>query len=437
MANPKIKNKIQPEIVSEPQIKKPIANKAQAVKKIKERKQKKISRFYSWGLGEEKEYFVENLAMLVGSGMGILQALAAIKAELRAKRMKKIITFLEDEINAGSNLWRALQEVNIFSGQVVSLIKIGEEAGRLTENLRVVSLQQQKERIFRSKIRAAMTYPIIVMSLTVVIGISITWFILPKLSKIFSELKVELPLLTKILISFGDFLGKNGSIAVPLFLLTLFILVYLIFFFPKSKVFGQFILFHFPGVKKLIQETEIARFGFILGTLLDAGLPIIDALESLGQSASFSSYKKMYNFLKTSVAEGNSFQKSFSLYSPARTLIPIPIQQMIVAGEQSGRLSEILIKIGENFEVRLDDTTKNLTVILEPILLIIIWFGVVAVALAIILPIYSLIGGLNVNPENTVSLPPAPSVQTMPVINNDLATSTLNNLSPTTTTSGL
>lgn len=379
----------------------------------KNKKIVKITSFFSnLGLGEERDYFIENLSMLLSSGMDILTGLESVKQDLRSRRMKKILDTVKEEINAGSSIWRALQDIGILPAHTISLIRIGERAGRLAENLKVIVNQQQKERVFRSKIRSAMMYPILVLSITVVIGIGIAWFILPRLATVFAQLKIELPFLTKVLIALGAFLGSYGSIVVPLFLLAVAAIIYFVFIFSKTKFFGQALLIRLPGVKKLIQEVELARFGYILGTLLKAGLPIVDSVDSLYHTATFRSYKKFYSSLKNSIEEGNSFQKSFILYGKTKKIIPVPIQQMIVAAEQSGRLPETLIKIGQIYEEKTENTTKNLTVILEPILLIIVWLGVLAVALAVILPIYRLIGGLNQG--STVATPVESNVVTTP-----------------------
>ena len=140
---------------------------------------------------------------------------------------------------------------------------------------------------------------------------------------------------------------------------------------------------------------ELARFGYLLGSLLEAGMPIVDSIKSIKETVSFYNYRKFYSFLENSIEEGNSFQKSFSSYKKINKLFPSPIQQIIIAAEKSGHLSDALKKIGNVFEERLENTTKNLAVILEPILLVIVWFGVMAVAFAVILPIYGLIGGLQ------------------------------------------
>ncbi len=365
-------------------------------KKEKKKNKKKITLpFQNFGIGKEREYLVENLSMLVGSGMGIPFALESIKSEMRSRRMKNVLASILESVDAGVPFWRALESVKIFPPYMVSLIRTGEESGNLSENLKVVALQDQKERQFRSKIRSAMMYPIFVLGLTMFVGIGIAWFILPRLAIVFSQLKLELPLVTRMLILTGEFLGEYGAIAVPLFLVFVGVIVYLVFIFQKTKFIGQTMLFYVPGAKGLIQEVELARFGYLLGSLLGAGLPVVNALDSLYQATTFPMYKKMYAHIRDSIEEGNSFQKSFKSYDGVKKLVPSPIQQMIVAGEQSGNLSKILIKIGETFEIKTEDSTKNLAVILEPVLLIIVWLGVVAVALAVILPIYSLIGGFN------------------------------------------
>ncbi len=347
------------------------------------------------GIGKEREFFVENLSMLVNSGMDILSALGAIKQEIRSKRMGQVISDLEIQIEDGSPLWRALKNGSVFPDHMVSLVRIGEETGKLTENLKVIAIQEQKDRDFRSKIRSAMMYPVLVFSLTIVIGVGIAWFILPRLASVFAQLSLDLPLVTRVLIYMGEFLGEHGSIVIPIFLVIVAAIVYFLFIFSKTKVIGQEILFRIPAIKRLVKEVEIARFGYLLGALLDAGLPVIGALNSLHHATTFYSYKKLYKDMRERIEEGNSFKKSFAQYRKSKALIPMPIQQMIAAGEQSGSLADTLIKIGDVYDKKTEITTKNLIVILEPILLIIVWAGVVAVALAVILPIYSLIGGIN------------------------------------------
>ena len=360
------------------------------------------------GIGKERDYFIENLSMLVASGMPIVSGISVLEQGVRTKTMKRILRVFKEDIEGGSMLWKAFAKTGIFRDHTVSLVRIGEESGRLAENLKLIASQETKDRSFRSKIRSAMMYPVFVLTLTVVIGVAIAWFILPRLATVFDQLRIELPTLTRVLINTGTFLGEYGVYVVPAFFFFLGCVLFFTFSFSKTKFIGQAILFRIPGIKRLLQEVELARFGYILGTLLEAGLPVTRALDSLYNAAQFPNYKKFYAHLRDSIDDGNSFKKSFDLYKNTDKLVPPPIQQLIVAGEQSGNLSETLFNISVNYEAKTENTTKNLAVILEPILLVIVWLGVVSVALGVILPIYNLIGGLSVGPGQSPASAPAP-----------------------------
>jgi type IV pilus assembly protein PilC len=309
--------------------------------------------------------------------------------------MRKVVRHIREQVEDGSPLWRALDTVHIFGGNAISLIRSGEDAGTLAENLRVIAEQESKNRVFKSKVRSALMYPIFVLTITAIVGISVSWFILPKLANIFLQLRVDLPAVTKGFIAFGQFLNQYGYIAVPGLIIFFLIFFYFIFYFPKTRMLGQRLLFFLPGINQLVQEIELARLGYLLGTLFKAGLPLLEAIDSLRESTLSPSYKAFYDFLHESIEEGNSFQQSFKEYKGVGSLIPIAIQQIIVVGEQSGNLSEALLKVGQTYEAKTEVTGRNLAVILEPILLVVVWIGVVLVALAVVLPIYSLIGSIN------------------------------------------
>ena len=363
-------------------------------KNQKNPKAKKHTWLSNFGLGSERELFVENFSMLVTSGVSITDALASIQEERLSKRMIGRIEEIKQDIESGSSLAKALERSHLFSDHTLSLIRIGEESGQLSKNLAVIAEQQVKDKSFKAKIRSAMMYPIFVLGLALIIGIGIAWFILPKLSTVFSQLNLELPTVTRWLIATGTFLGENGSWVIPLFLCGFILLMMILFVFPKTKNIGQAILFSIPGIKNLIREVELARFGYLLGTLLAADIPAPRALHSLAEATKFPYYKKLYVGMESSIEEGNSFQKTFELHPKSKKLLTIPVQKLIIAAEQSGSLSKSLLRISKSFQEKTEITSKNLSVILEPLLLVFVWLGVVAIALAVILPIYNLIGGL-------------------------------------------
>lgn len=374
-------------------------------KKTKKRVKKAVSsekklkyKYGKIGFGGKKDlnYFIENLAMLVSSGMTISSAIGFISKEVKSKSMKNILSGIQEDLSSGTPLWKTFKKSGLFASHTISLVRIGEESSSLTDNLKLVSIKEEKDRAFRSKLRSAMMYPGFVFTVTLVVGVLVSWFILPKLADVFNQLNVTLPTITKFLINTGQFLSVKGVIVVPTAFAFIFAFVYFIFLNKKTKHIGQNMLFKAPGIGRLLKEVELTRFGYLLGTLLAAGIPIISALDSLEKATDLQKYKRFYSFLLESIKEGNSFKKSFENFEKTSDFIPSTIQGLIVAGEQSGSLSKTLLKFSERYEIKIEDTTKNLSVIFEPILLVIVWLGVVVVAMSVMLPIYSLIGGFSV-----------------------------------------
>ncbi|QQS58769.1 type II secretion system F family protein [Candidatus Peregrinibacteria bacterium] len=369
----------------------------------KEEDQKRgLNIFSRIGIAEDQENLLENLSMLVESGMDIPETLRSIATEMRTPQMKRMMMQAEEDIENGLPVWKALEETNILPPHIIALLRIGEESGRLPKNLKMVALQQQKQRMLLSRVRSSLAYPMIVLFLSLFIGVGISWFILPRLSVVFSQLKIDLPFVTSLFIGFGTFLGKYGNIAIPAFLLVFFLIFYFVFFHRSTKHIGQGILLKTPVIHQLIKQAELSRLGYMMGALLEAGISVIEALLSLEKASVFRSYKKLYRLLRENMEEGISFGESFGKHKETKKLIPAPVQQLISSGEQSGNLSQIFFKIGESYEGKTEYTTKNMAALLEPIMLIIIWIGVVSVALAVVLPIYTLVGNMNTG----ISSPP-------------------------------
>lgn len=368
-------------------------------------KRRPLSFLEIYSLGEEKDFFVENLSMLLSSDMGILEALDTIRIESRSHLMQQIISGMKEDVDAGFPLWETLRRSGFLPESAISLIKIGEEAGRLPENLNLVAIQRAKERIFKSKLKSASIYPALVLFMTVAIGLGTAWFILPKFSSLFTNMNVKLPFLTRALMFVGQMFGKYGIIIVPAILSIFIAVFYLLFINKKTKHIGQEILFKIPGTHKIIQESELARMGYLLGTLFNAGVPIIDSIKSIVDSTSYKSYRDLYRFLAEKVEEGIPFSGCFKMYPNSHKLVPFSVQQMIVAADKSGTLAKTFSKIGNIYDEKAEMTTKNLEVIIEPVMLAIIFVGVLTVALAVIMPIYGLVGSMN-EATNAAMSPP-------------------------------
>lgn len=358
----------------------------------------------------ETDFFLENLSLMIDANIPLSQALETLKNQVINPKFKKNITDIQDDVGNGLHLWEAFEKTKLLPSYTLSLIRIGEESGKLVENLKVANQQQQNDTILRARIKSALLYPSFVTFLMLVIGSGIAWFILPRLSAVFLNLKLNLPLPTKLLISLGQFLQNYGLFVIPLFFIILISLVYFLFFYKKTKSIGQKILFVIPGIKLLIQQVELARFGYMLSIMLNTGVPIVESVGLLEEVSDFVQYKKFYKYLKLNLDEGNSFKNIFYNYPNSTSLIPGHIQEMIIASQQSGKLQEVFLKLSKIYEEKSAESSKNLSIILEPILLVVVWFGVIGVALSVVLPLYQLVGGL----QASVSSEPTSNVSSIP-----------------------
>jgi type IV pilus assembly protein PilC len=344
---------------------------------------------------KQREYLSENLALLLKSAVPIGQALESLADSTTSKPLKKALQQMQVNIEAGYNLTDALERSGLVSSQTLALVRLGESSGHLVENLQLAAQQEEKRHVFAAKVRSALIYPSFVLGLTAIVGLGVAWFLLPRLATTFSQLHVKLPLISRLMISFGTFLKHHGIIAVPVSLLAISVVLYVLFAAPSTKHIGRRLLFLLPGIGRLMHEVEVAQFGYLLGTLLSAGLPVTQAVHLLANATTAPQYQEFYNYLAQSLEDGYSVKDSLSKYKGNLRLLPAAVQQMLIAGERSGSLPDVLLTVGRTYEQKSDITTQNLEAIIEPILLVIVWLGVMLVAVAVIVPIYSLVGGLN------------------------------------------
>lgn len=343
---------------------------------------------------DAREYFTETLSMLISTGVTVGLSLEILSKEAPTKKVKAAILAMRDKVDEGGTLWRAIGESGMLNASSVALIRAGEESGRLSENLKVVSEQTHRINMINSKVRSALIYPTFLVVLMLIVGSGISLFLLPRLAEIFEGLDVELNLLTKVMIGFGLFWSHWGLLLSGIFVVAVFIIGMGIAYVKPIRTLAEKVLYVIPGIKTLIYQSEISRFGFIMGSLLEAGLPIVDVLDSLVDSFATVRYSNIAKIIRTNVEEGQSLATTLEKI-PDRKALPGPIRQLIVSSEQSGNLSDTLLKISSTYEEKVEITAENLETVLEPIILIAIAVGVLFIALSVILPIYGLLGGIK------------------------------------------
>lgn len=231
---------------------------------MNESKKKFLRQLSLIGLGKERNFFLENFANLLNSGMPLLDSLTLVADEIKNKTLRTLVVKMAEDIGAGYSLADSMEKTELFSPHVIALVRIGQTSGRLNENIKIIVVEQKKSQEMNGKIRSALMYPGFVLVLVLVVGIGIAWFILPKLATVFNGLSLEIPAITRYLINFGQFLDQYGIIAVPCFFAFLACMIYLVFFNKKTRFVGEAFLFHCPGISRLMKESEIAKFGFLL-----------------------------------------------------------------------------------------------------------------------------------------------------------------------------
>ena len=346
------------------------------------------------GMGKFRHSFIQSLALMLNAGLSLVEALQAIEAEMRSRAVKKLINEITVSVQSGMPLWRSMENTFFFTPYEIALVHIGEDAGNLAKNLSYLAEQQEKDQSLRQKVKMAMIYPTIVLVMVFVIIMGLGMFVLPNLVQVLFSMKVELPLSTRIVIKITKFFEDHGTLILPSSI-GLFVTVALLTKFTKFKIITQWCIFKIPGIGRLAREATIARFGVILGGLLRAGVPLIEALESLVDVTQLASYKNFYKKLLTHINIGDSFSKSFVAIKSTKRMLPVSVQQLVVTGERSGTLSQTLLKISDIYEKKAEDTAEKLPVILEPLLLLLIGAIVGGIAFSIITPIYSVVGNVG------------------------------------------
>ncbi|MBL7159122.1 type II secretion system F family protein [Candidatus Microgenomates bacterium] len=341
----------------------------------------------------ERLFFTKHLSIMLKSGITLPEALDSLKDEAKSPAFKKILTDVSADVQKGKSLKEALERsLKAFNSLYLSLIKIGERSGNLEKNLEHLSEQLEKEHNFRKKVQSAMLYPILVLSATAFLGGGIGLFILPKLVDFFEGLDVELPITTKILLFIAQIMKDYGMIIIPGF----FVLLFLGSLFVRLKSVKprwHYFLLRMPIIGAFIKCTQLSSFCRNLGIMLQSGIPITEALQISVDAISNEVFKTDVNKIAQAVEKGKSIE---SVLTKGKFFeFPSIVTKMIGVGEKTGRLEENLLYMGIFYEEELDDLSKNLSNVLEPIMLIGIGLVVGFVALAIISPIYELTGSMG------------------------------------------
>lgn len=336
---------------------------------------------------EERITFTKNLSAMLAAGLTLSRSLSVIERQSTNPALKKITLALEDEVRKGSAFHEALAvHPKVFSKLFIAMTKAGEESGTLSDALKAVARQMDSSYTLTKKIRGAMIYPAIILFAIVLIGILMLIYVVPTLSSTFKELGVELPLATRIIVGVSDFMANN--------VLAVFGILALViaggYAFAKSEAGSRIILagaLRTPVIGELVRETMSARVSRTLSSLLSAGVEMLSALEIAGEVVGDNVFGRVVAEAAVRVKKGESLSIAFSDHAK---LYPYFVSDMIAVGEETGKVSDMLGQVAEYYETDVEERTKDLSTIIEPVLMLVIGAAVGVFALAMISPIYSL-----------------------------------------------
>lgn len=337
----------------------------------------------------EKITFTRNLALMIKSGIGMAEAVSILLEDAEKAPLRKVLSKIKTDLEKGLQLSSALATFpSQFSIIFINLLKAGEESGNLESSLLQISAQLKKEHDLKKKVLSAMAYPMILVSLAFGVVTLLVTVVLPRISKVFEQAHVQLPLLTRILLAISDFVTAHIFATIVIVAGTVILLVL-----ARMSTLGKIALHAFftrtPLIAPFIKKIALVRFTGTMHSLMKAGVPLVQALEIAAGSIGNASYERVLLDMAThEISKGISFGMALK---QRPEYFPRLISSMIIVGEKSGNLENVLENLSSFYEEEVDSTLKTLIVILEPALLLCIGLIIGAIALSIVMPIYQMI----------------------------------------------
>lgn len=334
----------------------------------------------------DKIIFARNLGSMLEAGLAVSRALDVLERQSKNKVLKKILIELNADISRGQTLSDGMRKFpKVFSSLFVSMVAAGEQSGSLAESLKVVAKQMDRSYFIQRKVRGAMIYPAVIIGAMLIIATLMLIFVVPTLTATFTELGVELPMSTQFVIFTSNFL-QNHFILAFLLLVALVLAVYLPLQTKKGKRVRDYVVLRLPIVGPLLKQVNSARTARTLSSLLSAGVPVVKSARITGEVLQNSFYKEVLEKSQHSIQQGIPMS---SVFMEASKLYPVFVGEMMSVGEETGKLSEMLLGVANFYEDEVEQKTKDMSTIIEPVLMVIIGAAVGFFAISMITPIYS------------------------------------------------
>ncbi len=335
--------------------------------------------------------FARQLAVMISATVPIVQALRILVKQTSNITFKIIISEIADEVDGGAKLSSSLARYpQAFSDFFIYMIRSGETTGKLDETLNYLADQQEKDYDLESKIRGAMIYPAFIVSAMVVIGVLMMIFVIPKLTEALLKGGAKLPLATTLLIGVSNFLTHFWWLLIGLgAIVVVFFRLYLRT--PRGRRQFDVLKFHLPVFGSIFEKIYLVRFSRSFSTLIASGIPVTKALEIVADVIGNIVYKELTLQTIEEVEAGNSIATVFV----QSRVVPPMLPQMMIVGEQTGKLDLILDKLAAFYAKELENLVANLVSIIEPLILVVMGAAVAVIVMAVLLPMYNLSNAIS------------------------------------------
>jgi type II secretory pathway component PulF len=339
--------------------------------------------------GSEKIGLISNLSTMLSAGIPIIEAVDSILTDTKGSQ-KKILETLKQDLMDGKRVYVAFADFpGCFDPITVNLIKAAEEAGTLETTLRDLKDHIQRDMEFSDRVKSALIYPIVILFVFMAILLMILIFVIPRIASVFKKLRIQLPLPTRIMIFVSDIMTQH-TLALIASLIVGFVLLILLY--KKHRATFVSIFSSLPLISKLTREIDLARFSRSLFLLLSSGIPITTALELSKDVIFRGQTAQVINVSREMIMSGKRLSDGLRT---GKNNIPTIVIKLVEAGEKSGSLDKSMHDISEFLDYQVSNTLKNLTAIIEPVMLVLVGFAVGGMMLTIIAPIYGLIGQIG------------------------------------------
>jgi len=339
----------------------------------------------------QKIAFAKNLSAMTKAGLSLSRALSVIENQSPNMHFKNLVEEINLEIKKGKTLSEALKKYpNVFSNLFISMAKAGEESGGLSDALANVALQMDKTYRLQKKIKGAMIYPGVIISVMIIVGILMFIFVVPGITATFKDLNTELPASTKFIIAISDFLTGHWLLSI-LILIAVVLASYFSLKTPFGRRLRDKIIIRLPLVGELIKEANSARVARTLSSLLLAGVPVAQSIQITKGMVNNYYYRQVLEEATKVVEKGENIS---GVFTKNPTLYPVFVGEMMSVGEETGNMASMLLEVAIFYENDVEERTKDLSTIIEPVLMVIIGAAVGFFALSMVTPIYSVMDNI-------------------------------------------